>query len=238
MKTFIALLTLAVASSASGGISNLKAHRELSVLVGDPPSGQSYASGQAGLFDRTAEAHLDRGNGDHSDGVAAQRSVVGPDSVTASGAFDLAPSDDPLSFTSSVDASFAVPQGAPYHLSAHLAFDEESGRPPQDSFFSLRLRNLTTATDVLLPRPELHFENDLAFEGTLAPGDYEVRFALHDDVGIGLVVGSYRMNFALGDGPHAVPLPPAGYAGLLALAGLAGGQWWSARRRRQLPLEQ
>jgi len=226
-------------SAVFGGVSNLSQERTVAAYVNfgnddsPPPPEATIRSDKTGKFDRSAESHVSNDLGDHSDAITSQTSTIGNNFVSAHGAFDAASQGELLRYSNTIDASFRVTANSNYHLSFAPVVEEELG-PAPDDFISLALRKSGSPSPIASKTYggedfELKVMN-VATSGPLAPGDYELRFALHDEFGARFRVGHYDLQFSIDNGTRAVPLPPAVWTGLLTLAGLAAAMAYAGRR--------
>jgi hypothetical protein len=222
-----------------GGVSNLSQERTVTAYVNfgnaedPPPPDATIRSDKTGRFDRSAESHVRNDLGDHSDAITSQTSTIGNNFVSAHGAFDAFSQGELLAYSNTIDASFRVTAKTNYHLSFGPVVDEQLGFAPDD-FISLELRKSGSPSPIVSKTyGGSDFDLDVvkvATSGPLAPGDYELRFALQDELAQRFEVGHYDLQFSIDNGTRAVPLPPAAWTGLLTLAGLAGAMGYAARR--------
>jgi hypothetical protein len=200
----------------------------------EPPPGDG-SSDELGLYTDTATSRVSNDIGDHSDVTTSQVSMIRNGSLAARGSYVAAGSDDACRFLNQIVITFSVDQPVKYGLSMDFTYGEMAmGRA--DKLLALTLRNDTTSSYLVdQAYGSLGVVPHFSAAGELMPGQYTLAFDLHDIQEGPIESGSYKLNFTTGDGtggPTAVPLPPAAYAGLLTLAGLAGAMAYSARRAR------
>jgi hypothetical protein len=192
------------------------------------------------------------GSGDHMGARATQSSVLGDTFVRASGRIAADSGNDIVDYQAFLRVTFTVTAETTYHLSSGVDFDvfHPNGildpTMLDDPLYSVSLRPVilgsvgTPLVDVRRSQYELlrvppgsFFSVDHI--GTLLPGRYELRLNVHSQFSEDAEDGTYKLNFTTGGSrpPTAVPLPPAAWAGLLTLAGLAAGKGWIARRTRR-----
>jgi hypothetical protein len=234
------VLWIAVAwtpSAVFGGVSNVKQERTVSASIEFNEAIETHRSDKTGKFDQSAKAHYMSEIGDQDDVMTSQTSTLGSNSVSAHGTFDADSSGEVVAYRNTIDASFRVTAKTNYQLSFGSTIDFQLGPAPTD-FISLELRKTGGPSPLVSQRfGGGDFDGGpvkLESSGPLAPGDYDLRFALHDEFAQFERIGHYDLQLSIDNGTtHAVPLPPAARTGLLTLSGLAGAMGYAGRRTRR-----
>lgn len=237
----VVALAIAVAwtpNAVFGGVSNLKQERTVTAYIGEgepPPPEATIRSDKAGKFDHVAKDHFMNELLDHDDAKTSQTSTIGDSSVSASGSFFADSSGDVVSFGNTIDAAFRVTARANYHLTMQLEFNDFGYSASTVNGLTLKLRSAADSRELVSaessPRElSMNNPNSLSFSGTLAPGEYELLIDMSDAIAQIEEGGTYQLDFSVGTAPHAVPLPPAVWTGLVTLGALAVLLTFKARR--------
>lgn len=250
MHRLLFLLVLAaVPDVANAGLSYICQDRQILAYTGIVDDAPKVA-GDFGPFSAKSLSEYSTNTGDHVGASASMTSTLGADAIHASGSVAA---DSGGGYESTYRAlhraTFDVAEPTRFTLTAGLTNWDVNvfGFDLPGPLLSVRLVPVGPNTGAALV-DEKWTDQDVQFgthgtprvddrTGTLQPGRYLLAVDVQTTMYEGGESADYVLDFttrAAGGPPSAVPLPPAGSAGLLALAGLAGRQWAVARRRRLL----
>jgi hypothetical protein len=244
LLTILVAGILGVPAAARGGLSYVSQVRSVTASAGPESMKSSLAVGQ---FTADVNSEGFASDGSRSSTRASQISSLNGNTMAASGRVTAGAGLDAAEYDALVDVVFTVPTSIAYQVSSSLEFQVAHPNgilDPQSSTYSLlalTLRRTGTSGEVLVDEKrnqgQVFFEEEgvvgVSRSGTLVPGTYALRFALHSRVFSDSEDGTYQFDFRVGSGnPSAVPLPSAAWMTLLTLCGIAGNRVWATRPGR------
>jgi hypothetical protein len=227
---------MSCSSVATAGLAYVSQNRVVSASTPDGASSRTAAS--FGAFSASVASHEPAGGNNAS---ASMVSHLEQAAIGASGSVAANSGGPPARFAAQHEIVFDVVRPTSYTFSAALLIRQFDvfGFDLPGPLFSVRLGSVGSSAPLI---DERWTDSDIFSLTHGAPAVNRVglleagRYALEVNVQSTLFEGGeqfdYNLSFKTRADPSAVPLPPAGWAGLLMLAGLVAGKWWTARRGR------
>ena len=230
-----------VAAPARAGLTYVSQTRAVVVADRDYESEDRRDAAGFGPFDGALHFRFQRIVPVDVDEVrATQSSRLGETFIRASGRVEADSDLNVMAARSLLDVTFDVPADTPYTLASSLRpeLDYGSGHFGPEPLYTLQLRRVGAGGGLLVDE---RLEQDLSSlgksvsrSGRLAAGRYELLLDINSEAARETEVYTYNLDFSTGrgDGPAAVPLPPAVWGGLLLMGAIAAARARSARVAR------